>query len=111
MKSGPVLIMTGIDCERDKEKGFNEWDSANLPPAVKQIPGIIRIDRYERVDDDKTAPRFLSIMQFEDAEAVDNMVNIDAISSLGKIYFEEASNYDIRFYWSARYKSMFTAEK
>jgi len=111
MESPPILLITGVDCRPGKEKAFNEWYDSSFPPAMIEVPGITRIDRYERLEEDDNIPRFLSIVQFENMEAVDNMVNIEMVASLGKRYIEEGSKFGIRFYWAARYRSIYSTKK
>lgn len=111
MQSEAVLLMTGVECARGKEKEFNDWYNSSFPPTMMKVPGVIRVDRYERVEDDERLPRFLSIVQFENMEAMEKLADNEAVRELGRSYIEEGSNYGIEFRWSIRYERIFTTEQ
>jgi hypothetical protein len=111
MDSEPILLMTGVDCAPGKEKEFNEWYNSGFPPAMMKVPGVVRVDRYERVEEDERLPKFLSVMHFESIEATEKMAENEAVQALGKSYFEEGSKFDIEFRWSIRYKRIYTTQK
>ena len=111
MGSEPILLMTGVDCAPGSEKEFNEWYNSGFPPAMMKVPGVVRVDRYERVEDDERLPRFLSMMQFESMEATEKMAESSAVQELGKSYFEEGVKFDIEFRWSIRYKLIYTTQE
>ena len=52
MKSSPVLMVAGVDCAKGKEKEFNNWYNSTFPQIMMRAPGVVKVDRYERVEDD-----------------------------------------------------------
>ena len=109
MNSEQVLLISGANCTPDKEREFNEWYNSTFPPAMMKMPGVERIDRYERVEDDDGLPRFLSVVQFENMQAVDKLAESEVVKELGKIYIEASTKFDIDFRWAIRYKNIYSS--
>lgn len=109
MSSEQILLMTGVDCALGKEKEFNEWYNTNFAEIMSKVPGVVRVDRYERVEDDEQLPRFLSIVQLENMETVQTLAENKKVSELGKLYIEEGVDYGIQFHWAVRYKQIYSS--
>ena len=107
MEPAQILLITGVDCAPGVERKFNEWYNASFPKTVSKVPGVVRVDRYERVEDDEQMPRYLSIVQLENMEAVARLGESEAVRELGKLYIEEGVNYGIRVDWSIHYRHIF----
>ena len=66
MESNPVLLIAGVECARGKEKEVNDWYNSTLPQSMMRVPGVVKVDRYERVEDDDRDPAFLSMERLKD---------------------------------------------
>ena len=104
MEPAQILLITGVDCAPGVENEFNEWYNASFPETVSKVPGVVRVDRYERIEDDQRLPRYLSIVRLENMEAVVKLGESEAVRELGKLYIEQGVNYGIRVDWSIQYK-------
>jgi antibiotic biosynthesis monooxygenase (ABM) superfamily enzyme len=109
MASEPILMITGVDCAPGKEKEFNEWYNTNFAEIISKVPGVVRVDRYERVEDNVPLPGYISIVELENIEAWQNLQENKNVSELGKLYIEKGVNYGIQFHWVVRYKQIYSS--
>jgi hypothetical protein len=110
MDTEPVLMMVGVDCAKGREQEFNDWYNATFPPILKGVDGVVRIDRYVRVESDESYPTFLSVVQFESEAAMASMAENEAVKELGKAYFEAGVRWGTSLRWSIRYKRIYSSE-
>ncbi len=110
MQSEPVIIVAGVECAKGKEKEFNEWYNYTFPPMLIKVPGVTRIDRYKRLEDNEAHPTFLSIVELASEAALRNMAKSDALWELGKSYFEGGSKWDLQLRWTTNYKRIYSSE-
>ena len=110
MQSEPVIIIAGVECAKGKEREFNEWYNYTFPPMLIKVPGVTRIDRYERLEDNEAHPTFLSIVELASEDALRNMVKNDALWELGKLYFEGGSKWDLQLRWATNYKRIYSSK-
>jgi hypothetical protein len=108
MKSGPVVLIAGVNCAKGKEEEFNESYNASYPPVVMKVPGVIRVDRYERVEDDEKQPKFLSVVHLEDESVVEEMAGSEAIRALIDLYVEQGARFDTSVQWASHYRLIFS---
>ena len=111
MGTGSALMITGVDCAKGLEKEFNEWYNCNYPPVLLKVPGVIRMDRYERVEDDEQLPRFLNIIQLENEAVMEEMAKSDAVREVGRVFFDEGAKWGTQMLWAVRYRRIYTSEK
>ncbi|UCG81990.1 MAG: hypothetical protein JSW38_07135 [Dehalococcoidia bacterium] len=109
MASEPILMITGVDCAQGKEKEFNEWYNTNFAEIMSKVADVVRVDRYERVEDNEQLPRYISIVELENIESVQKLVENENVSKLGKLYIEQGVNYGIQFHWAVRYKQIYSS--
>ena len=69
MASETILMITGVDCALGKEGEFNEWYNTNFAETMSKVPGVVGVERYERVEENEQLPRFISIVELENMEA------------------------------------------
>lgn len=110
MESNPVLLIAGVECAKGKEKEFNDWDNSTFPQIMMRVPGVVKVDRYERVEDDDQYPTFLSVVQLESEDAIGAMDKSDAMRELAGIMLEQAPKWDMRVRWAVHYKRFFTTD-
>ncbi|MEE9400717.1 MAG: hypothetical protein V3V32_01730 [Dehalococcoidia bacterium] len=110
MQSEPVIIVAGVECAKGKEKEFNEWYNYTFPPMLIKIPGVTRIDRYERLEGNEAHPTFLSIVEVASEAALRNMAKNEALWEFGKLYFEGGSKWDLQLRWTTNYKRIYSSE-
>jgi hypothetical protein len=107
-RSGAVILIAGVECAEGKEKEFNESYNASFPPVVMRVPGVVRVDRYERLNGDETLPRFLSIVHLEDESAIERMAESDTIRELADLYVEQGARFDTKVQWASHYRLIFS---
>ena len=103
-------MITGVECAKGKEEEFNDWYNYNFPPVLMKVPGVVRVDRYERVEDDERLPRFLNIVQLENDAAMEMMGKNEAVLEVGRLFFAEGAKWDTQMRWAIRYKRIYTTE-
>ena len=110
MDNEPVLMLVGVDCAKGREQEFNDWYNSTFPPILKSVNGVVRIDRYARVESDESYPAFLSIVHFESEAAMAGMAENEVVRELGKAYFEAGARWTTALRWSIRYKRIYSSE-
>ena len=110
MKPNPVLMLVGTECARGKEKEFNDWYNSTFPPLMMKAPGVIRVDRYERVEDDDQYPSFLSIVQLKNEATIKSLNKSKAFKQVRKIFAEQQVKWDIQLLWRVHYRRVYTSE-
>ena len=108
MKSSPVLMVAGVDCAKGKEKEFNDWYNSTFPRIMMRAPGVVKVDRYERVEDDDRYPAFLSVVQIESEEVMEAMEKSDAVAELAGIMLEQSPKWEMKVRWVVHYRRFFT---
>ena len=109
-RPGAVILIAGVECAEGREKEFNESYNASFPPIVMRVPGVIGVDRYERLNGDETLPRFLSIVHLEDESAIETMAWSDAVRELADLYVEQGARFDTRLLWASHYRLVFSSQ-
>ena len=110
MESRPVLLIAGVDCAEGKEKEFDNWYNSTFPEIMMRAPGVVRVERYERVEDNDQYPTFLSVVLIESEEAVEAMEKSDAMAELAGIMLEQSPEWEMKVRWVVHYKRFFTTE-
>lgn len=103
-------MIAGVECAKGMEKEFNDWYNSTFPAIMMKAPGVIRVDRYERVEDDDRLPKFLSVVQLENEAAIDEMARSDALRQIASLYVEEGARWDLKVRWALHYRSIYASE-
>jgi hypothetical protein len=110
MESRPVLLVAGMDCAKGKYKEFNDWYNSTFPQIMMRAPGVVRVDRYERLEDNDEYPTFLSVVQIESEEVMEAMGKSDAVAELAAIMLEQSPKWETKVRWVVHYRRFFTTE-
>jgi hypothetical protein len=110
MESRPVLLVAGVDCAKGKEKEFNDWYDSTFPQIMMRAPGVVRVDRYERLEDNDEYPMFLSVVQIESEEVMEAMEKSDAVAELAGIMLEQSPKWEMKVRWVMHYRRFFSTE-
>ena len=89
MKQGSIIMIAGIDCDEGKEEEFNKWYNSTFPRLMVKAPGVVRVDRYERIQEDPMLPKFLSVVGLESEEFITALANSDAVREIANTYVAE----------------------
>jgi len=110
MESRPVLLVAGVDCAKGKEGEFNHWYNSTFPEIMMRAPGVVRVDRYERLEDNDEYPAFLSVVQIESEDAVEAMEKSDAVAELADIMLKQSPKWEMKVRWVVHYRRFFSTE-
>lgn len=108
--SGAVLIVAGIDCEKGREDDFNNWYNSTFPGMMLSAPGVIRVDRYEQMDDDERIPKFMSVVHVDSEESFELLYKSEVMKKIADIYLKEGVQWDLKVRWVGRYKTIYSSE-
>jgi hypothetical protein len=109
MESEPVIMLAGIDCARGREKEFTEWYHSTFPQIMMKAPGVVSVERFERLEDNDEYPRFISVVQIENEAAIAKMDSSEAIKEISAIMLEEGPKWEITTRWVVHYGRIFTS--
>ena len=90
-----VILLAGIECVEGNHNEFNEWYNTTLPPLMMQAPGVVKVERYERLEEDDQYPTFVSIVELESEAALKAMSRSEPIKELSRIYVDEGTKWGI----------------
>ena len=69
---GKWLIAVQTNCtDPSKEKEFNDWYNEVHVPDVLQVPGIVKMTRYENVVPGEGDAKYLALLEVEADEGLD----------------------------------------
>ena len=111
MESGPVMLIAGVECAEGKEKEFNDSYNASFPPIMMKVPGVVKVDRYERMGEDDRLPKFLSIVHLENESAIYGMAESEAMKELAELYVEQGARYNTQVYWAMHYRKIYSSSE
>ncbi len=110
MKTGPILMIAGVDCEEGKEKEFNEWYNRNFPEIMLKAPGVVRVDRYQLMEDDDRMPKFISIVQLENEESFQAATKSEPMRQIAETLLNESTRWGLQVRWGVHYKRIYSSE-
>lgn len=66
-----AFVMIGTNCPRGTtEEEFNNWYTNGHMVLVLRNPLVIRAERYQRIEDDETCPKYLAIYRYPDEKTL-----------------------------------------
>ena len=109
MKQGSIIMIAGIDCDEGKEEEFNKWYNSTFPRLMVKAPGVVRVDRYERIQEDPMLPKFLSVVGLESEEFITALANSDAVREIANTYVAEGIQWGLKVRWALHYRNIYSS--
>jgi hypothetical protein len=106
-KSIPVMLMAGVECTEGKENAFNDWYNSTFPELMMKVPGVTRVERFERMGEDSTHPKFISMVQFENESYLNAIVQDDTSKEIARVFIGKATEWGIKVRWVVHYRRIF----
>jgi len=106
-----VILLAGIECVEGNHKEFNEWYNSTFPPLMMQVPGVVKVERYERLYEDDQYPTFVSIVELESEAALKAMSGSKPMRELSRIYVDEGTKWGIKIRWGVHYRRIYSSEE
>jgi hypothetical protein len=77
---------------------------------MMKVPGVIKVERYERLGDNDQYPSFLSTVELENEATIESMAKSKAIKEVSKVFVEGGAKWNTRVRWAVHYKRLFSSE-
>jgi len=109
-KIGRMIMLAGVECVNGKEKEFNDWYNGTFPRMMLNAPGVLKVERYQRAEDDTRMPKFISIVYLENEDSVELLAKSDAIKDLATLYLNEGTQWDLQIRWAGYYRNIYSSD-
>ena len=108
-KTNAVIMIAGVECCQGKENEFNHWYNNKFPQMMLNAPGVIKVERYQRMEEDTRMPKFISIVYLENEGSIQSVTSSEAVKELAAIYLDESTQWDLQIRWAGNYKNIYSS--
>jgi hypothetical protein len=106
-KTVPVVLMAGVECAEGKENAFNAWYNSTFPQIMMKVPGVTRVERFERIGENSAHPKFISMVQFDNESYLNAMGQVDASKEIARLFIGKATEWGTKVRWVVHYRKIF----